>query len=1652
MTDRTYKVVALSIPIVYTLEGDHDPNGMAYALGPVAELLNWAKDRWYDQDALLPRLHVRRQRVHLVVDGLERLDVMLERLKAGNADDQQLLAELIQRESMPELGEEEDRLTEGARRRGGRAAAVRTNVVRQIDEIRIALTDLGDTSGPRDPLADDAEAVRLSRAALEGTDPEDLDPATADKAIKLVTLTSAERLRWMKEWEAQAHLLDTAIERWFETCENDPERRFDTAKLVERALLKSQADADPAIDAAWVKRLILNDHAPGSNKGKPFDRFNPMKPIPALRPLVLRCRKGETVKIEFENSIKGRDVGFHVQGGGLARSNGRKGVKYADGAWIGENERSILPHGGTAKLYYSASTEGVWPINDLGDVRGNEAGTNCHGLFGTIIVEAPGAKWRDPETGADLTNADWCSFLDVDIITEGEDVNDPRHEKYVDFHYDDVPRSFREFTTFIHDQPEVHSGLHTVGEHSIMPLSYRAEPMHNRLPHRMRQYVRDTNARPKLSDPNKVDRRAFRWLLGDEMQELFQTARMGEDTWLEYVAGEEQHHSSWLFGDPITHIQRAYAGDPCRVRLVHAGVKETHIYHLHVHQWRAVAQDTAQPSVNPCYTDGKPDGKGSHLLDSVTIGPQHAMTIDPLYGSGSRQKSVGDIIWHCHLYPHFHHGMWGLWRSYDRYIDGKRPYPDGSYCPPLRPLPGLRPPSVKAELPGFPWFIDGVFPMKSPPPPVGDKTTPNGRRMLLKMPRASVLERNAMPERCRTGETPGAVFVDLDSMAEKWCKDAGLPEKPRILSYDIEVTHKRTQYNVDGWYDPCGHYYRLQKVSVKEWDKQAKDYRETLTQDFVHAASTNPEPLFPRANHGDIVEWRQHNALGSFPADDFDHGQLPVECGLHVHLVKFDPLASDGSSTGWNYLSGASCTEAVGANSVDTDGQAILRNVSRHRWIVDEEFGPCFFHDHLLANFRQKHGLFSAMIAEPFGSQWLKADDQSHIAWGDGEAVIVPPVTAGLLPFREACLGICDFVPLLDKGGRPLNPPSDLSGDDDPGSMAVNYRSAPLTFRGSDPSQWFSSHIRSQSNFAGEQGDPDTPVIRTYPGERIRIRLMQGSHEEQHGFAVHGMRWRRDWGHPKAPLVNQQTLGISECFTLDINPTDASPYGVGDHLWHFCAMDDIWLGCWGLIRSLQPSQANFERFAPLPNLYLSPPDARAALREAANMTGDKPLTGIAPVPLPSDENTRTFVISADRIEHRFAGDALTDPWGLIYRVIAHDEGALSPKLKAALKEAIRKDRWELPDRDDDDDLEVRPLVLRARRGEWVRVILVNNLLEEQSLEEEHGEEDGDIEFGVEPSPARLPLEHMNDMNQPDRRTVSSRVSIHASLLRYDVGRFDGSFAGRNLDSTVGTGITSGPHIGSHMGAEETPGAVVHREDHQRGRNWREYWWYADEQLAPASWQNGPGQVCWLHDMADIRNHRHHGLIGALIVEPGDVEPFAIKSKTIKPNGWHGLDAELRSGGNVVAYESALFVQDGLRLFVNGNPEWPLPDLDPTDDPEDSGNKGINYRSHLIKRGTVSRAESDAFPISTVPAGSTIWLRLLGAGDKPRQHTISVHGCAWDVAPWVANSDRSGAISGLSPGRAETVVIKLEHQGDYAARAGAFRWASEHGVWSSLRAE
>ena len=69
--------------------------------------------------------------------------------------------------------------------------------------------------------------------------------------------------------------------------------------------------------------------------------------------------------------------------------------------------------------------------------------------------------------------------------------------------------------------------------------------------------------------------------------------------------------------------------------------------------------------------------------------------------------------------------------------------------------------------------------------------------------------------------------------------------------------------------------------------------------------------------------------------------------------------------------------------------------------------------------------------------------------------------------------------------------------------------------------------------------------------------------------------------------------------------------------------------------------------------------------------------------------------------------------------------------------------------------DARPLVLRARRGERIRVFLVNQVLTDDK--NQAAELPG---FSVEVAPPRLFVEHRDELGRPDRRTVSPRVSVH----------------------------------------------------------------------------------------------------------------------------------------------------------------------------------------------------------------------------------------------------------------------------------------------------
>src|SRR5262249_31206461 len=96
------------------------------------------------------------------------------------------------------------------------------------------------------------------------------------------------------------------------------------------------------------------------------------------------------------------------------------------------------------------------------------------------------------------------------------------------------------------------------------------------------------------------------------------------------------------YPDDPSNVYHSYLDDHVKFRILHGGMGVTHVHHQHAHQWLQ-----------------SPNSDQGSYLDSQMISPGASYTLEMVYnGSGNRNKTVGDSIFHCHFYPHFAAGMW----------------------------------------------------------------------------------------------------------------------------------------------------------------------------------------------------------------------------------------------------------------------------------------------------------------------------------------------------------------------------------------------------------------------------------------------------------------------------------------------------------------------------------------------------------------------------------------------------------------------------------------------------------------------------------------------------------------------------------------------------------------------------------------------------------------------------------------------------------------------------------------------------------------------------------------------------------------------------------------------------------------------------------
>ena len=1029
-----------------------------------------------------------------------------------------------------------------------------------------------------------------------------------------------------------------------------------------------------------------------------------IKANPALtQPLTMRANVGDCIKVTLRNDISGRRIGITADG--LVHSD----PKDSDGMRVGWNADSTVGHGHAKTYYWYADREGESPLIDAANIDTAAASHSSvqRGLYGALIVHPKGSTWHNPTTGQNLLNSSNAA-VDAELFA---DVRDPAAPDY---------RSFAMVMLDENEDVKDRNGnaptFPTTGlEDSTFGINYRAEPLRNRVRAVLEHRAGRTVTLPSGRVIKPTDHFCDGW---DPDQ-----GKVVDDPGAKCMS-EESHLQSWIFGDEgklmnadgsvasDNLIPKAYKGDPIRFHVIHPGAKETHPWHQHTMRWFADPKNTK-----------------SNRNDVQSIGPGESRPLVIEGGAGSVTGTIGDSIFHCHLYPHFAQGFWGHLRIYDRKRDGTQKLPDQTPLEPLQELPdrGGQTPAPDAQHPGFPLFVKGELGQRAYRPPhavIKDDFALIRRKG--DAPRGPTpLEAANLP--ALNAAKPGAAYVDP------------CPTTAPVRTYKPHALDHPLTFNSAGWHDP-----------------EARMYVEESQVAAVKAGTRQPEPYTIRANVGDCVQIQLTNDLhkdddATKPVDHlnkkdgvFMHEEETTEVSAHVHLVKFDELGSDGTSVGWNYVQAAMPGQTYG-----------------YRWFVDQALRTVFFHDHQYANLHQQKGLYAAMNVEPKGATWH--DPKTGNAT-DGTGPVADIRNPSGPDFREMTVFYGDRTPMWRRDGRPVDPP-EAPGDygADQGGYTLNYKNEPFELRrGKDPAHVFSSAVH---------GDPSTPVFRAYYKDPVIVRHVVGAHEEDHTFNMHGHRWLAEPDNPKSAQTDSESMALAEFANYEfqgsgvvkVSKTQGETLSTfmsgaenglpnlvagganrpGDYLFGETVLDNLYAGMWGIFRVPKGVVSDLK---PLPD-RTSPGTSASpwpAIKPGGALTAP-PTTGeLNPCPLTAPK--RTYAVSAihtNIVYNAKYGDH--DPHGVIYVTGGQ-----------AVEDAI-KDGKKRPE----------PLILRANAGDCVQVTLTNKL----------------PAGGIPDHTGDVPVPHDGNQQFPK----SARVSMHPSLARYDVTRSDGATVGYNYDQTIPPG-------------------------------------------------------------------------------------------------------------------------------------------------------------------------------------------------------------------------------------------------------------------------
>jgi manganese oxidase len=1678
--------------------------------------------------------------------------------------------------------------------------------------------------------------------------------------------------------------------------------------LAPALLAPAPLDAQPSCATTVTAEVVAHDQVIFYNRWGTFDPggmmfslmedvvpLNPaapagpgnarVRPAKRPRPLVLRVNEGDCLSITFHNWLDPvrinnvqpitRDAGLHVVGMQVVESLGD------DGSYVGVNQSSLAAPGETKYYNIYAERDGTYFLySTAANVGGlGNGGTIARGLWGAVNVQPAGAEWYRSQ----LSNSELQLATAVDPVT-GQKLFTPLGQPILD--YDAVfpvghPLAGRPIIRILDGTQIVHSDANAIitgpGRGPFAAGTYPAVPSVSG--DRTRPYREMTvmfheafgivQAFPEFEDEvigpvvgEGFDGFGINYVaMGVAATVLANRKGVGPAADCPECMFEEFFLSSWAIGDPgvipnvfanVTdpangivataaehaadpgNVFHAYLNDRVVIRNLHAGPTEHHIFHLHAHQWLR-----------------EPNSDDSEYLDSQAIGPGHGFTYELTYeGAGNRNRTPGDAIMHCHFYPHFASGMWGLLRSHDVFEVGTevdpltgevigRAVPDGEIAqggliPAVLPIPGQPMPLMPtADFPGYPFYVEGRAGHRPPQPPLdmvfdgglqrhvvvgGTAEAPPLNRLdftkqltLLDVEplphEGTVLEQKAMAfHAADPAGAPGAPGAPEDNFLGPTAVQGGwttfrAPLQPIALP---PQTAPDATFRVNAappapgapFADPCIRDDQTTLVPVNRWYKGAAIQLDVKynkagwhfpqhrmyslwddVDDFLEGRRA-PEPFFMRTNTGDCIEYQLKNLVPAhYEQDDFQVRTPTDVMGQHIHLVKFDVMASDGGGNGWNYEDGSLSSGDVRAriaairafNNCDgPDGPepgalcpvaqahpkfahlgeiALGAQATVQRWYTDDVLnsdqadrglGGIFTHDHFAPSTHQQAGLYGALIQQPTGSEWFHSETGRRLGTrnnpaGDGgptswQAIIQTPDPQH--SYREFLLMMQDFALAYDDthqgfGANPMaaiNPPGKVEGAigqlllppwvhnvcpsghpaigaadggvgcpelfsaDNVGMWTVNYRAEPIALRVRDPNDntqplgdradlalAYQTRIdrpdprfNVQPNFYPaltgdvQPGDPFTPLLRAYMGDRVRVRTLVGAHEESHHFSMHGARWLAEAGNPNSGWMAGQLMGISEKFEVVLPPATGNIAGNRmDYLWKAgAATESQWSGTWGLLRSYGQRQNNL---AQLPSNAPTQGNRFATIANSGQFTEMCPNT--APV--------RRFNVSAFMARDILPGGALVynqkfgleDPMAILY-VRDEDIDPATGMLHAGAP--------------------VEPLILRANAGDCIDLRLTNRLpapLDMQALDQAF------------PGWSTLPMivydPAFGAFNSNNVRP-STRVGLTPQLVAYDPTRSEGTAVGLNPNQTAV------PEIRELV---ENPETGELEEVIVQPAGTKKYLWYAGlvhYDRASQTLSAEPAEFGVVNLMSPDRiKHSQKAAVGALVIEP--VGATWTTDYERPECGQPGEVPCSRAAATVFTAEAdhfrefVLVFQDDISLYwtnpATGEYEA-LPNIVGAHDPEDSGHKAVNYRTEPLwaRVGAAPDAteeeRNDLFfytdvhsstvhgdpetPIFHTQPGEAVRFRLAHPGGVSRSIALGVHGHGWLERPWVPGtnsrvmgdnpeSEWVGVAFGMGPTSHQNLVLThgaggaFSKEGDYMYRS-MMSYSYDQGIWGILR--